>query len=637
MRHTRRLHAESVTRRLPSALRFAALATLLPSLGAWGTSDPNQGWTEVRSPHFVVSSNAGEKEARRVADQFEQIRSLFHSAFPNLRVDPAEPVLILAAKNESTMKMLLPDEWEVKGHVHPAGLYQQGEDKHYVVLRLDSEGENPYHSLYHEYTHALLHLNFATLPLWLDEGLAEFYGNSRLGDKESKVGTIDQSHLYILGQHKPLPIEMLLNVEQRSPYYNEADQASVFYAESWVLVHYLMLDPEAHEQQLLKNFLAAWDKSGSQIEAARLAFGDLKRFGQVIEAYSRQRMFRVALFKKGQQAADKTYAARSLSPGEVLALRGDCASHRKMFEQAKPLVEQAVQSEPNLAIGHEALGYYLYRKEEERGADREMKKAMELGSTSFVAPYYHGLLVLQGGLAATEMKQEAIKSLEKATQINPQFAPAFEGLAQAYSTAPETQKQALDAGIRAVQLEPATHVYAINLVNLLLNADRNEDARQMAQRIFDRAASPEEAQEVRALLDRIKEREEWSAQIKARAEASSNVASKTTAPASSPGAQPATVSATSTPMKTEDLLAVDGVIGAIDCSRKPAITMTLKGGNRPMRFRAVDFGAVGVSGADGDIPGLDACEKWKGRRIRIWFRAVKGKDYMGEITDLAFM
>jgi Flp pilus assembly protein TadD len=623
-------------RRLQRALGWATLATLLPCTASLCANDPNLGWIEVRSPHFVVASNAGEKEARRVADQFEQIRALFHTAFPNLRVDPAEPVLILAAKNESTMKMLLPEEWEVKAHVHPGGLYQQGEDKHYVILRLDSPGDNPYHPLYHEYTHVLLHLNFAALPLWLDEGLAEFYGNSRLGERESKVGTIDQSHLYVLGQNKLLPIETLLKVEQGSPYYNEASQASVFYAESWALAHYLMLDPEAHEQQLLKNFFAAWDKSGSQFEAAQQAFGDLKRFGQVIEAYSRQRMFRVALFKNGQQAAAKTYAMRTLTAGEVLALRGDCASHRKMFEQAKPLVEQAVQTEPNLAIGHEALGYYLYRKEDDSGADREMKKAMELGSTSFVAPYYHGLLVLRGGLAPPEMMREAIKSLEKATLMNPQFAPAFEGLAQAYSTAPETQKQAVDAGIRAVQLEPATHVYAINLVNLLLNADRGEEARQLAQRILDKAASPDEAQEARALLDRIKEREQWSAQLKARAEVAAKVTSEKAA-ARAPAAQPETTPSAPTPVRSEDLLAVDGVIGGIDCSRKPAIAMTLKGGNRPMRFRAADFSAVGVSSTNGNTPDLDACEKWKGRRIRIWFRAVKGKDYMGEITDLAFM
>ena len=80
----RRLHAGSMTRGLRRALRFAAFATLLPCANVFGANDPNQGWVEVRSAHFVVSSNAGEKEARRIADQFEQMRALFHGAFANL-------------------------------------------------------------------------------------------------------------------------------------------------------------------------------------------------------------------------------------------------------------------------------------------------------------------------------------------------------------------------------------------------------------------------------------------------------------------------------------------------------------------------------------------------------------------------
>src|SRR6266436_5180673 len=405
----RRLHADSMSRgllgvsRCASAAGVAILLAILANADAFGASDPNLGWIEVRSPHFVVASNAGEKEARRIADQFEQIRSLFHAAFTNLRVDPAQPVLILAAKNENTMKMLLPEDWEVKGHVHPAGLYQQGEDKHYVILRVDSEGENPFHALYHEYTHALLHLNFTGLPLWLDEGLAEFYGNSQLGEKESRIGTIDNTHLYILGQNKLLPIETLLNVERSSPHYNDATRASVFYAESWALVHYLMMDEEAKKRQLLKNFLKTWDKSGSQIEAAQQAFGDLKSFGEVIEGYSRQTRFLVGVIKNGQPAADKTYTVRTLQAAEVLALRADCAAHRNQLEQAQPLLEQAMQLEPNLAITHEAMGYYKYRKEDGSSADMEMKKAMELGSTSFVAPYYHGMLLLRGGLGSPEV------------------------------------------------------------------------------------------------------------------------------------------------------------------------------------------------------------------------------------------
>jgi tetratricopeptide (TPR) repeat protein len=484
----------------------------------------------------------------------------------------------------------------------------------------------------------MMHLNFTGLPLWLDEGLAEFYGNSQLGDKESRIGTIDETHLYILQQNKLIPIEMLLNVEQSSPYYNEANQASVFYAESWALVHYLMTDPEAIQRQLLKNFLTTWDKSGNQIEAAQQTFGDLKHFGQMIEGYSRQTTFRVGLLKNGQQAADKSYAVRSLPAGEVMALRGDCASHRNKLELAKPLVEQAVQTEPNLPLSHEALGYYLYRKGDQSGADREMKKAMELGSTSFVAPYYHGMLLVQGGLTGPEVVQEAIQSFQKATQINPQFAPAFEGLAQTYAYSPETQKQAVEAGIRAAKLDPTTRAYAVNVVYLLLNNNQDAVAKQLAERILAKAKSPEEIQTARDLRERVNEHEKWTLQRNAppAATAEATVEVKTEVASGPAETQPVTVSSTPERVDPRTLMAVDGVLHEVDCAHKPAVTLTMIVGKSAVHFHAGDFHTVGATGAAESVMSLESCEKWKGRRVRIWFRAVKGKGYLGEITDIAF-
>jgi hypothetical protein len=64
--------------------------------------------------------------------------------------------------------------------------------------------------------------------------------------------------------------------------------------------------------------------------------------------------------------------------------------------------------------------------------------------------------------------------------------------------------------------------------------------------------------------------------------------------------------------------------------------MTMIVGRGPVNFHAEDFGKVGVTGASESAIGLDSCEKWKGRRVRIWFRAVKGKGYLGEITNVAF-
>src|ERR1700685_1028827 len=113
---------------------------VLVFLGVWAwlplaaATDPPERWVEVRSAHFVVSSNAGEADARRIAEQFEQIRAVFHSSFAKLRVDPPQPVVIVAARDETTMKMLTPDEWEGEGHVHPAGVFHSDGEKDYVVM-----------------------------------------------------------------------------------------------------------------------------------------------------------------------------------------------------------------------------------------------------------------------------------------------------------------------------------------------------------------------------------------------------------------------------------------------------------------------------------------------------------------------
>ena len=42
-----------------------------------GPGEAIEPWVEVRSGHFVVASNAGESEARRIALEFERVRGVF--------------------------------------------------------------------------------------------------------------------------------------------------------------------------------------------------------------------------------------------------------------------------------------------------------------------------------------------------------------------------------------------------------------------------------------------------------------------------------------------------------------------------------------------------------------------------------
>jgi len=278
------------------SLRLLILFALgLPSSrGSISAAEHPGAWVEVRSPHFTVASNAGEKEARRIAAQFEAIRAAFRNAFPELRVDAGKPMSVLALADADSMKEFLPDFWAAKDGVRPAGLFLGSFDKNYAVLRLDANGtgENPFHSLYHEYMHAILRVNFRKLPLWLNEGLADYYGNAILEENGIELGRVSRAELGVL-QHTPLiPIATLMKVDQGSPLYNENSPASLFYAESWGLVHFLLTDPEAAKNRLLAKYFKLFEETDDAEEAARGAFGDLKNLEERLQRYARQPNFR---------------------------------------------------------------------------------------------------------------------------------------------------------------------------------------------------------------------------------------------------------------------------------------------------------------------------------------------------------
>ncbi|HYK49473.1 MAG TPA: hypothetical protein VEU94_07085, partial [Terriglobales bacterium] len=176
-------------------------------------------WIEVRTPHFIVVTNSNEKQARHLADQFERMRFVFHKIFPDAKVDPGSPIVVLAVKDKKNFEALEPESYLAKGQLKLAGLFLPAADKNYILLRLDAEFEHPYASIYHEYTHFLSRKAQEWMPLWLNEGLAQFYENTDINDKEVLLGQASEADLYVLQQNRLIPLPILFTVDYKSPYY----------------------------------------------------------------------------------------------------------------------------------------------------------------------------------------------------------------------------------------------------------------------------------------------------------------------------------------------------------------------------------------------------------------------------------
>jgi len=507
----------------PSQLITVALLAAALTSPARPAAKPEP-WVEVSTPHFRAVSNAGEKQARRVARQFEQIRAVFQTLMPNARLDAGEPITIFAVKDEKSLRQLLPEYWERKGQTRPAGEFVSSMERNYVALRVDVSGENPYAVIYHEYVHLLVRLNFTELPLWLNEGLAEFYAQTRIAEKEVSIGQPSVQHILELRATPLIPIEALFAADNRSPLYNEANKASIFYAQSWTLTHYFLLgDQRAHTPQLRQFLALIRNPQMSAAEAASKAFGDPAALGRALQEYVHRPGFLYQKFPLPARLEERDITSREISHAESLTLRAAFLVTTNRLADARPLLEEALRLAPELAPVHEGLGLLSLRSGDQTQASAFFSRAVELDSGSYLAHYFAALTTLEKAGTGTAL-EKAEAGLRRAIELNVNFAPAYSALAHLYVLRDEKLEDALALAGKAAMLEPGVQAHVINIGYVLLRMRNMKEAARIAERSLSQARTPEELQAAHQLLAAVIQMEDYETKKKQSLESGENIA-----------------------------------------------------------------------------------------------------------------
>jgi hypothetical protein len=181
----------------------------------------NSKWVEVKSPHFSVMTDAGDKRGRDVAMRFEQMRSVYGALMTKSKVNLSVPLQIVAFRNSKEFRDFVP-LWQGKPE-HVAGLFQPGQDRCFIMLDLSTE--NPWQVVFHEYAHQLMNanLNIAVEP-WFEEGFAEYFSTIEVDDKQARVGKPSENAYRVLQEMRRMKIADLFRVQHNSPAYNEEDR-----------------------------------------------------------------------------------------------------------------------------------------------------------------------------------------------------------------------------------------------------------------------------------------------------------------------------------------------------------------------------------------------------------------------------
>ena len=586
-------------------------------------------WVQVSSPDFILYTDAGEKRGRHVLDQFERMRWVFHTLFPRINADPAAPIEVVATRDERGFQALEPAAYLARGQLHLGGLFLKTQDRNYILLRLDSENEeHPFAIVYHEYTHFEFSGSMGWMPLWLNEGLAQFFENTEIRDKDVRMGEPSAESVMALRQSGLIPLPVLLKVDATSPYYHQEQKGTIFYAESWALTHMLMIDDRLHKTAHLDDYMHLLSQHQDPVVAAEQVWGDLKKLQIALAYYIQNRAYTTLVLNSAAAPIDEsTYTVRAITPLESDIVRAGVLVGVGRLDDARTLLDAILKQDPKNGAACEDMGMMALRQNDRAEALKWFTQAVKSDSTSYFANYYYGAMTMsESGAGDAEIET----SLRKAIALNPRFAPAYDQLAMYYGMRRNHLDDALQLITKAEQLDPATIGYRLNAASVLNEMGRYDEAQKVLETALKSARSPQEAAMVESRIQQ-------SAQIHA-AMARSGGTPDMGEPTGSP--QVIVVNKETPPRHpaeppTGPKHAAVGMIESVTCSYPSVLEFQVVSANKTVSVYTNDYYKLEVTALGFSPTGsINPCSDFEGRPAKIEYAESSDKTVDGQVVSV---
>ncbi len=361
-------------------MSFFALALIALALFA-GPASAESKWIRLNSEHFEMNTSAGEGTARDTLRYFEQIRAFFIETFGDMNKKPL-PISIVAFNSE---KEYQPYRFNAVADAY----YQAGAERDYIVLVHPNSEQYPV--VVHEYVHLLTQHAGLHFPLWLNEGIADFYSTLKPTGNKILVGAPPEGRIQQMLQEKWLPVAGLLSVDHNSPFYNEKNKAGILYSEGWALTHMLLTtDPYRHDFNKFVNVLVA--KNGEA--AFREVYGkSLAQVDRELQGYAHNQTLKGFILPTKLIKDVGTLNAQPLTPFDSKLRLVELLEHPGNEAAAKKAVEELIAMEPKRPEAYALLGYMEWRGNHRDAAVQNFQKAFEAGSRSARMLWDYGRMV----------------------------------------------------------------------------------------------------------------------------------------------------------------------------------------------------------------------------------------------------
>jgi tetratricopeptide (TPR) repeat protein len=497
-------------------LRCTAL--WLVALGLHTEAAPK--WTQLQSENFLFVGDAPEGQIRRTAERLEQFRETLLRALPGENAPSQAPTVVMVFDTDRSMTPAKP---LFNGRpIQTSGVFAGGEDVNYMVVNAESL-EDSMHSIFYEYAHFLIRERQGSVPLWVGEGLAEFYATTEPqdGGRSVTVGLAPGRHVVQLRSSTMLSIQALRAVDHNSLIYNGGFRRGLLSAQSWALVHYLTLGNTTRAPQF-RNYLSAMLSGSTDEQAFAAAFDNAASLDSELVEYVRRFTFpAVRLTFPDKSASTSVPRGKALDTGEADAYLAAIQARLGRVDEARARAAAILKRNPKVGRAFMVLGVIALRDKDVSAAAGHMNNAAALAPDDFIVQSIYGRsLVAQisdarnDAARAAQLLAQARPALMRATTLDPRSARASGALGTAELLGGGDLAVASAALEKAVQLSPREENYrlmlaqvrarqgdldgATTLLGPLMGAGRTAEMRATARRVLGVVADMRLAREKRS-------------------------------------------------------------------------------------------------------------------------------------------
>lgn len=408
-------------------------------------------WTEVRTEHFTIVTDAPGSNAGSIGRRIEEFAYFLRALNPGLRVYPSLPTDIYVFRSDEEMKQFTPH-----GAENISGYSSAGPGRSLFVTSAETDNEERAQVVCHEYTHLFIGTNFTDTPVWLNEGLAQYYQTFRQRGRHAEFGHELDGRREWLDSHPPVSLEVLFAMKTSARAYQaDNDLRTTTYVEGWGIVHYLKADPARAAR--FDSVLVHMRRGATAPAAFREQFPSdhWEALVHDVQQYVHTGMLRnnsVTL----EPADVQDTRDRTLSDGDALAALGDLSLALNADDDATALYKAALEREPGHARAQAALGYLADRAGDSARAEAAYVKAVPAAGKDVRVPLLAALGTLQRAHRVYEATKEPSSAYEayvlaararfrRCLEIDPHHPEALGGLGITFLELGEVPDEAVHA------------------------------------------------------------------------------------------------------------------------------------------------------------------------------------------------